>query len=75
MPEHETFETIIKKYVDAGADVHTAVGKAIEDDPESYGDYLKRQTQVMADHGSNGEIQIKRQCEVGQVKERRAVFP
>ena len=43
MPESETFETIVKKHVAAGADVHTAFGKAIEEDPEAYGEYLKRQ--------------------------------
>jgi hypothetical protein len=43
MPERETFETIVKRYVDAGADVSTAFGKAITDDPAAYGRYLKDQ--------------------------------
>ena len=41
MPEQsEVFEGIVKKHVDAGADVHTAFGRAIEEDPEAYSEYL-----------------------------------
>jgi len=43
MPEREPFETIVKKHVDAGADVHMAFGRAMDEDPEAYGEYLKRQ--------------------------------
>jgi hypothetical protein len=37
------FEKLVKDHVDKGNDVHTAFGKAIGDDPEAYGEYLKRQ--------------------------------
>jgi hypothetical protein len=43
MPESETFEEIVKAHIDTGAEVCTAIGRAIEEDPEAYGQYLKRQ--------------------------------
>jgi hypothetical protein len=53
MPESETFEEIVKKHVDAGADVHTAFGRAMQEDPEGYGQYLKGQTDT-PDAGTDG---------------------
>ena len=43
MREHRPFEKIVKAHIDRGTDVHTAFGRAIEEDPEAYGEYLKRQ--------------------------------
>ena len=58
MPEQsEVFEGIVKKHVDAGADVHTAFGRAIDQDPEAYGNYLKKQKQVMMGAGMNEVMQ------------------
>lgn len=37
----EAFEGIVKKHVINGADIHTAFGRAIGDDPDAYGRYLK----------------------------------
>ena len=44
--QSETFETLVKDHVDKGADIHTAFGRAIEEDPEAYGEYLKRQQHI-----------------------------
>ena len=44
------FEVIVKAHVDAGAQVATAIGRAIEQDPLAYGEYLERQkheTQIL----------------------------
>ena len=39
----ELFEMLVKDHVAAGADIHTAFGRAMQEDPEAYGQYLKRQ--------------------------------
>jgi hypothetical protein len=43
MPERRSFEELVKQQVDSGVEVVTAIGRAIEDDPTAYGEYLKRQ--------------------------------
>ena len=60
--ESETFETIVKRHVDTGADIHTAFGLAIEADPEAYGEYLKRQKGTTingGDQDGSGTVQGK----------------
>jgi len=56
MPKQRPFEMIVKDHVDKGADIHTAFGRAITEDPEAYTDYIKRQKQVTIDGGmTDGE--------------------
>jgi translation initiation factor 2 beta subunit (eIF-2beta)/eIF-5 len=43
MRSDRLFEKLVKDHFDKGADIHTAFGKAIEEDPEAYGEYLKRE--------------------------------
>jgi len=60
LDQAQTFLDLLKKHVDAGADVHTAFGRAIDDDPEAYGQYLKRQKDSTidgGDHDGRGTVQ------------------
>ena len=60
----EVFEGIVKKHVDAGMVVSTAIGWAIEEDPEAYGEYLKRQQQVRIERAMerfySKQLEVKR---------------
>ena len=51
MREYRPFEEIVKDHIDRGTDIHTAFGRAIEDDPEAYGEYLKREKGTTIDGG------------------------
>ena len=54
--QHKPFEELVKKHFDAGADVHTAFGRAIDQDPEAYGEYLKRQKGTNERPGENRTV-------------------
>ncbi|MCX5839414.1 MAG: hypothetical protein NTW71_13010 [Deltaproteobacteria bacterium] len=45
--QNKPFEALVRDHVDRGSDIHTAFGKAIDEDPEAYGRYLKQQKQTL----------------------------